>query len=239
MSARWVGLMLCCVLSLSGCGYSSLQQQDEDVKASWSEVVSLYQRRADLISGLAAKVKGFAASACARTARSGSDQGDASWPHPCDARVAPPCARAARSESDQGVASRPHPCDARVAPQQELIGATEASARTGSMPAAPAVLSDPAAFASYQAMQKQLTRSLQSLMGVSEGYPQLQSDANFRDLQTQLAETESSITAARDHYMAAVRTFNTMVRTFPTDVTARVFDFQPKPNLSASAENGK
>jgi len=36
--------------SLSGCGYSTLQQQDEDVKASWSEVVSLYQRRADLIS---------------------------------------------------------------------------------------------------------------------------------------------------------------------------------------------
>jgi LemA protein len=212
MSARLVGLMLCSVLSLSGCGYSSLQQQDEDVKASWSEVVSLYQRRADLISGLAAKVKGFAAT-CARTARSGSDQGVASWPHPCDARVAPS--------------------------QQGLIGATEASARTGSMPAAPAVLSDPAAFASYQAMQKQLTQSLQSLMGVSEGYPQLQSDANFRDLQTQLAETESSITAARDHYMAAVRTFNMMVRTFPTDVTARVFDFQPKPNLSASAENGK
>jgi LemA protein len=185
MSARRVGLMLCSILILSGCGYSSLQQQDEDVKASWSEVVSLYQRRADLISGLAAKVKGFADS------------------------------------------------------EQELIGATEATARTGSMPAAPAVLSDPAAFASYQAMQKQLTQSLQSLMGVSEGYPQLQSDANFRDLRTQLAETESSITAARDHYMAAVRTFNTMVRTFPTDVTARMFDFQPKPNLSASAENGK
>ena len=49
MSARSAGLVLCAALSLSGCGYSSLQQQDEDVKASWSEVVSLYQRRADLI----------------------------------------------------------------------------------------------------------------------------------------------------------------------------------------------
>jgi LemA protein len=106
------------------------------------------------------------------------------------------------------------------------------------MAAAPAGLSDPKAFASYQALQKQLTQSLQSLMGVSEGYPQLQSDANFRDLQTQLAETESSISAARDHYIAAVRTFNTMVRTFPTDVTARVFDFRPKPNLPAATENG-
>src|ERR1700728_2884471 len=60
-SARSAGLLfcltLCASLSLTGCGYSSLQQQDEDVKASWSEVVSLYQRRADLISGLAAKVK--------------------------------------------------------------------------------------------------------------------------------------------------------------------------------------
>jgi LemA protein len=183
---RSLALTLCTVLSLSlsGCGYSSLQQQDEDVKASWSEVVSLYQRRADLIAGLATTVRGFAAS------------------------------------------------------EQSLIGATEASARTGSMAAAPAVLSDPAAFASYQALQKQLTQSLQSLMGVSEGYPQLQSDANFRDLQTQLAETESSISAARDHYMAAVRTFNTMVRTFPTDVTARVFDFRPKPNLPAASESG-
>ena len=183
-NARVVGLTLCTALSLSGCGYSSLQQQDEDVKASWSEVVSLYQRRADLISGMATTVKGFAAS------------------------------------------------------EQSLIGATEESARTGSMPAAPAVLSDPAAFASYQALQKQLTQSLHSLMGVSEGYPQLQSDANFRDLRSQLAETESSISAARDHYIAAVRTFNTMVRTFPTDVTARVFDFRPKPNLPAPAESG-
>ena len=236
MSARSAGLVLCAGLSLSGCGYTSLQQQDEDVKASWSEVVSLYQRRADLISGLAATLKGFA-DPCARIAHSESDQGAASRPHPCDARVASPCARIARSDSDQGVASRPHPCDARVAPsEQELIGATQANARTGSMPAAPGVLTDPAAFASYQALQKQLTQSLRSLMGVSASYPQLQSDANFQDLQTQLAETESSITAARDHYMAAVRNFNSMVQTFPTDVTARVFDFRPRPNLAAAVE---
>jgi LemA protein len=182
MSARSAGLALCAAVSLSGCGYSSLRQQDEDVKASWSEVVSLYQRRADLISGLAATLKGFAAS------------------------------------------------------EQELIGATQAKARTGSMPAAPSVLSDPAAFASYQAVQRQLTQSLETLMGVSAGFPQLQSDANFQDLQAQLAETESSITAARDRYMVTVRNFNTTVHTFPFDVTARVFDFRPKPDFSRSAE---
>ena len=46
---------------LSGCGYNSLQQQDEGVKAAWSEVLSQYQRRADLIPNLVATVKGFAA----------------------------------------------------------------------------------------------------------------------------------------------------------------------------------
>jgi LemA protein len=181
MRAWSFGFILCTVLGVTGCGYSSLQQQDEDVKASWSEVVSQYQRRADLISGLATEVKGFAAS------------------------------------------------------EEGLIGATEASARSGSLAAAPAVLNDPAAFASYQALQKQLSQSLDNLMGLSETFPQLQSDANFRDLQTQLAQTESSISAARTQYIAAVRIFNTMVRTFPTDVTARMFDFRPKPNLTGSA----
>ena len=46
---------------LSGCGYNKLQQQDEDVKAAWSEVINNYQRRADLIPNLVNTVKGFAA----------------------------------------------------------------------------------------------------------------------------------------------------------------------------------
>ena len=179
-----IGVLICALSSLCGCGYRSLQQQDEDVKASWSEVVNLYQRRADLISGLASSVKEFAAS------------------------------------------------------EQELIGTTEARARFSSLTVAPAVLNDPKAFAGYQALQSQLTASAQSLLGLSEAYPQLQADANFRDLQVQLAETESSIAAARNHYTAAVATFNTMVRTFPTDFTARVFDFRVKPAFAAAAPAG-
>ena len=182
MRVRRVGFGVCLVLSLSGCGYSSLQQGDENVKASWSEVVSLYQRRADLISGLAASVKGI-------------------------------------SDSEQG-----------------LVGTTEARARSSVVPTPPAVLNDPQAFASYQTLQTQLTQSLQSLMGASAAYPQLQSDPNFRDLQAQLAETENNIAAARDHYMAAVNSFNSLVRTFPTDMTARMFDFHPQPSLSAAAD---
>lgn len=48
------------VVSLSGCGYNTLQSQDEQVKAAWSEVVNQYQRRTDLIPNLVATVKGFA-----------------------------------------------------------------------------------------------------------------------------------------------------------------------------------
>ena len=184
MRLRWLGTWLCAALVcplLGGCGYNSLQQQDEAVKTTWSEVVSQYQRRADLISSLAGSVKGFA-------------------------------------ESENG-----------------LLGTTEANARTSAQPAAPAVLTDPAAFARYQAMQDQLTRSLGSLMGMGATYPQLQSDANFLDLRAQLDEAEGRIADARTRYMDAVRTFNTTVRTFPTDLTARVFDFRPKPPLAAAS----
>ncbi|HYB64456.1 MAG TPA: LemA family protein, partial [Steroidobacteraceae bacterium] len=61
MRAWMVALLSAAVLTLSGCGYNSLQQQDESVKASWSEVVNQYQRRADLIPNLVEVVKGFAA----------------------------------------------------------------------------------------------------------------------------------------------------------------------------------
>lgn len=186
MRSRLVTLLVCAALGLPGCGYKSLQQQDEAVKTTWSEVVSQYQRRSDLISSLAGSVKGFAAS------------------------------------------------------EQALIGATEAGAHTGSQQqSAPAVLNDPAAFASYQAFQEQLTGSLRNLIGLAASYPQLQTDANFRDLRAQLADTEDRIADARTRYIEAVRTFNTTVRTFPTDLTARVFDFRPKPNLPAGAASGR
>jgi LemA protein len=55
------GLIAASSLALSGCGYNTIQTQDEAVKAAWSEVVNQYQRRADLIPNLVATVKGFAA----------------------------------------------------------------------------------------------------------------------------------------------------------------------------------
>ncbi len=182
----WVAAwLMCTVLGISGCGYSSLQQQDEAVKTSWSEVVDQYQRRADLISSLAESVKSFAAS------------------------------------------------------EQPLIGVSQAGARSGTEPVTPAVLSDPAAFASYQAMQDQLDRSLRNLIVLAASYPQLQENPNFVDLRAQLTETQNRIAAARSRYIEAVRIFNTTVRTFPTDLTARMFDFRPMPNLPVGGAAGK
>jgi LemA protein len=177
-----VGILLASV-NLAGCGYNTLQKQDEAVKAEWSEVVNQYQRRADLIPNLVAAVKGFAAQ------------------------------------------------EERV-----LVGVTEARAKVGSIQITPEVLNDPEAFAKFQAAQGELTSALKSLIAVSESYPDLKSNANFRDLQVQLEGTENRIAVARNRYIEAVQVYNTTVRSFPTNMTAGMFDFDVKPNFSVQNE---
>jgi LemA protein len=169
---------------LSGCGYNSLQKQDEDVKAAWSDVTNQYQRRADLIPNLVKTVKGYA-----------------------------------NQE------------------QQVLIGVTEARAKAaGSIQLTPELLNNPDAFAKFQAAQGQLSASLKSLFAVTEAYPDLKSNENFRDLQSQLEGTENRITIARQRYIDTVRGFNTTVRSFPTNLTAKMFDFEVKPNFTVANE---
>ncbi|HZV63194.1 MAG TPA: LemA family protein, partial [Methylophilaceae bacterium] len=61
MQRLWLKLsILLVVLTLSGCGYNTFQQLDEEVKANWSEVLNQYQRRADLVPNLVNTVKGYA-----------------------------------------------------------------------------------------------------------------------------------------------------------------------------------
>lgn len=60
MHKLWLGLVVLFVFSLTGCSYNTIQSQDEQVKASWSEVVNQYQRRADLVPNLVNTVKGYA-----------------------------------------------------------------------------------------------------------------------------------------------------------------------------------
>lgn len=176
----WLAVL---VSGLSGCGYNTLQVKDEQVKASWSEVVNQYQRRADLVPNLVNTVKAYAA----------------------------------------------HERDV-------LTRVTEARSRVGSVQATPEVLENPQAFARFQAAQGELGSALSRLLVVSENYPQLKADASFRDLQAQLEGTENRITVARNRYIQAVQDYNVTVRSFPTNLTAKLFGQEVKPNFTVDNE---
>ena len=120
--------------------------------------------------------------------------------------------------------------------QKVLIGVTEARAKVGSIQVTPEVLNNPELFQKYQAAQNQLSGALKSLFAVAENYPQLKSDQNFRDLQSQLEGTENRITVARNRYIQAVQDYNVTVRSFPVNLTAKMFDFQVKPNFTVANE---
>src|SRR3954470_4237491 len=150
MSMKRFLLIIALLLStfLGGCGYNTLQQSDEQIKASWSEVLNQYQRRSDLIPNLVETVKGFA-------------------------------------KQEQDV----------------LLGVTNARAKVGSIQATPELINNPEAFAKFQQAQGELSSALSRLLVVTENYPQIKSDQNFRDLQAQLEGTENRITVARQRYI--------------------------------------
>ena len=179
-----VALAIVVALSLGSCGYNTLQGNDEQIKASWAEVVNQYQRRADLIPNLVNTVKGYAAHE-----------------------------------------------------KEVLTQVTQARAAATSMQVTPEVLDDPAAFAKFQAAQGALSGALSRLLAVSENYPNLKADANFRDLQAQLESTENRITVARNRYVTSVQQFNVTMRSFPSNLTALAMGYKPKPNFTV--ENGK
>jgi LemA protein len=120
--------------------------------------------------------------------------------------------------------------------QTVLLGVTEARAKVGSIQATPELVNDPAALAKFQAAQGQLTGALSRLMVVTENYPNLKSDQNFRDLQAQLEGTENRITVARDRYIEAVQSYNLEIRSFPSNLTAMMFGYKVKPNFTVENE---
>jgi LemA protein len=120
--------------------------------------------------------------------------------------------------------------------QKVLIGVTEARARATSIQLTPEMLDDPEALAKFQAAQGELSGALKSLLAVTENYPELKSDQNFRDLQAQLEGTENRITVARNRYIEAVQTYNGTVRKFPTNLTAMLFGHAVKPTFTVENE---
>ena len=89
--------------------------------------------------------------------------------------------------------------------------------------------------AQFQEAQNQLTGALKSLLAVSEAYPDLKANENFRDLQVQLEGTENRISVARGRYTEAVKDYNTSIKKFPTTIYAGWFGFTPKPQVKAAA----
>ena len=117
-----------------------------------------------------------------------------------------------------------------------LTQVANARSKVGSIQATPELVNDPAAFEKFQAAQGEMTSALSRLLAVAENYPQLKADANFRDLQAQLEGTENRITVARNRYIAAVKEYNVAVRTFPNNLTAKMFGYEPKPSFTVENE---
>ena len=120
--------------------------------------------------------------------------------------------------------------------RQILDEVVEARSRVGAIQATPELLNDEAAFKRFQDAQAGLTSALSRLLAVVENYPQLQSIAAYRDLQAQLEGIENRIAVARKRYIEAVQSYNTTVRSFPSNLTAMIFDFEVKPNFTVENE---
>ena len=175
-----IALMLASTLTLSGCGYNTLQVKDEAVTAAWSEVQNQYQRRADLVPNLVNVVKGYAAHE-----------------------------------------------------EQVLTEVTQARANIAGLKVDQEVLENPELFQRYQEAQSQMTSALSRLLAVTENYPDLKANQQFRDLQVQLEGTENRIAVARNRYITTVQDFNSYARQFPQVMTAKVIGMDTKPNFSA------
>ncbi len=182
MVKQWMAAMVLAV-SLSGCGYNTMQSQDEAANAAWSEVVNQYQRRADLVPNLVATVQGYA-----------------------------------KHE------------------KEVLTEVTNARAKVGSVQLTGDTATNEQQLKAFSDAQGGLTSALSKLMVVVEKYPDLKANTNFLELQKQLEGTENRITVARNRYIESVQTYNTTVRQFPNNLTAKMFGMDVRPNFTVENE---
>lgn len=120
--------------------------------------------------------------------------------------------------------------------EKVLTEVTNARANVAGMKVTPELVNDPVAFEKFTKAQGELTGALSRLLVVSENYPNLKADAAFRDLSAQLEGTENRITVARNRYITQVQDYNTSVRQFPVNMTAKVFGMHTKPNFTVANE---
>ena len=120
--------------------------------------------------------------------------------------------------------------------QDTLTKVIEARSKATSIQVTPETLNNPEAFQKFQQAQGELSSALSRLMAVSERYPTLQANQGFRDLRVTLEGTENRITVARNRYIESVQEYNVLARSFPTNITAKIFSYDPKPNFSVQNE---
>ena len=120
--------------------------------------------------------------------------------------------------------------------QETLTKVVEARAKATSIQVTPETLNNPQAFQKFQAAQGELGSALSRLMVVSERYPSLRANEGFKDLRVQLEGTENRVTVARNRYIQAVQAYNVLARSFPSNLTAMVFSYQPKPSFTVQNE---
>lgn len=113
---------------------------------------------------------------------------------------------------------------------------TNARAQVGKVTLSADQLGNEEAFKQFQKAQTEMSSGLSRLLAVAENYPQLKADGAFRDLQAQLEGTENRITVARRRYIDTVRNFNVTVRSFPSNLTAKVFGITTKQNFAVENE---
>ena len=182
MVKQWMVAMVLAV-SLSGCGYNTMQSQDEAANAAWSKVLNQYQRRAELVPNLVATVQGYA-----------------------------------KHE------------------KEVLTEVTEARAKVASVQLTGDTATNEQQLKAFSDAQAGLTSALSKLMVVVEKYPELKANATFLDLQKQLEGTENRIAVARSDYIESVQTYNTTVRKFPNNLTAKMFGMEVRPNFTVENE---
>jgi LemA protein len=120
--------------------------------------------------------------------------------------------------------------------QDTLTKVVEARAKATSIQMTPEMLNNPEAMKKFQAAQGELGSALSRLLVVSENYPNLKANQGFRDLRVQLEGTENRITVARNRYIKTIEEYNVLARSFPTNLTAMVFSYAPKPTFTVANE---
>lgn len=120
--------------------------------------------------------------------------------------------------------------------QETLARVIEARAKATSVQATPELVNNPEAFDRFQKAQGELSGALSRLMVVSERYPDLKANKGFQDLRVQLEGTENRITVARNRYIKSVADYNTLARSFPSNLTAMAFSYEIKPSFTVQNE---